>query len=118
MAASVLGGLTFVGGAMAATPVSNGVYDDPATNVIVAMEGKSTIHGLDIVCHGKTWVATRLITVKGGKFSYKGPDFLAKNRHKTKTTGSMTASGVFKTSHLVTGSLSAGGCKVHYKASP
>ena len=117
--ASVVGALTFAGGAVAATPINNGVYDDSVHGVIVALHGKNSIHAFNVVCRGKTWVATMFIPVKaGGKFSYKGPDFLAKHGHKTKTTGSMTASGTFKTSRVITGSASAGGCKVRFRATP
>ena len=115
--ASVLVALVFVAAALAATPIRNGVYDDGVHGVIVAFkDGNKTIKGLNVTCHGKVWVATKFITVKSGKFSYSGPDFVAKNGRKTNKTGSMTASGTFKSSRLVTGKARAGGCSTRYSA--
>jgi hypothetical protein len=110
--------LVFVAAAIAATPARNGVYEDSTHGVIVAFKGgNNPIKGLNVTCHGKVWVATNFITVKSGKFSYSGPDFLAKNGRKTKKTGTMTASGTFKSSKLVTGRARAGGCSTSYSAS-
>lgn len=113
---SVLGTLTLVSVAMAATPVSNGVYANSGQSVIVALRGSASIHAFDVTCHAKTWVAKMFIPVRSGRFSYRGPDLLAKNGRMTKTAGSMTASGVFETSRLIVGRASAGGCSVSYRA--
>jgi hypothetical protein len=115
--ASALAALIFSAAAVAATPINNGVYEDGPHGIIVALKGQFLIHGFNVTCHGKTWVARMLIGVHfGGTFSYRGADLLARNGHLTKTTGSMTASGVFKTRNLVVGRASAGGCTTSYRA--
>src|SRR5947208_15507987 len=79
--------------ALAATPVKNGVYQDGVRGVIVGLHAKNSVHAFNVDCHGRTWVAQRFIPVTArGTFSYSGPDFLVKNRHKTSTTGKMQAS--------------------------
>ena len=114
---SVLVALVFVATAIAAKPIKNGIYFDGVHGVYVAFKGDNkTIKGLNVPCRGKLWVATQFITVKSGKFSYNGADFVARNGKPTKQTGKMKASGVFKTSHLVVGTASAGGCTVRYAA--
>ena len=103
--------------ASAATPVKNGVYQDGVRGVIVGVHGGNSIHAFNVTCHGKTWVAQQFIPITSrGAFSYRGPDFLVKNRHKTTTTGTMTVSGRFKTSRLVLGRFAAGGCSGGYGA--
>jgi hypothetical protein len=108
-------GLTAV--ALAATPVKNGVYEDGVRGVIVGVHATNSIHAFNVRCHGKTWVAQRFIPIMSrGAFSYSGPDFVARNGHKTSTTGTMTASGRFKTRRLVVGRFSVGGCSGRYSA--
>jgi hypothetical protein len=85
--------------------------------VIVGMHATNSIHAFNVDCHGKTWVAQRFIPITSrGTFSYKGPDFLARNGRRTSTTGTMTASGTFKTSRMIVGRFGAGGCSGRYTA--
>jgi len=117
VAGSTVVSLGMVAGALAATPVKNGVYEDGARGVIAGLHATNSIHALNVECHGKTWVAQRFIPVTShGAFSYSGPDFLAKNGRRTTTTGTMTASGRFKTSRMIVGRFAAGGCSGRYTA--
>ena len=103
--------------ALAAAPVTNGVYLDSPHGIIVGVQGTNSIHAFDVACHGRTWVAQKWIPIaRGGSFSYSGPDFLAKGGHRTSTTGTMKASGTFKTSRLIAGQFAAGGCSGRYSA--
>jgi hypothetical protein len=109
--------LGFAAVALAATPVKNGVYQDGSQGVIVGVHGTNSIHAFNVDCHGKTWVARRFIPINSrGAFSYTGPDFRVKGGHKTGTTGTMTASGRFKTRQLIVGRFAAGGCSRSYSA--
>jgi hypothetical protein len=103
--------------AWAATPAKNGVYQDGVKGIIVGVHGTSSIHAFDVACHGRTWVAQRFIPVMSrGGFSYRGPAFLVKNRHRTSTMGTITASGRFRTSRLIVGRFAAPGCSGRYSA--
>jgi hypothetical protein len=113
---SMIATLMFVAVALAATPVKNSVYTDSVHGVTVAVTGTTSIHAFDVTCHGKTWIAKRFITVKGSTFSYNGPSVLTKNGKATTTTGTMSASGRFKTSHSLTGRFSSGRCSGSYSA--
>jgi hypothetical protein len=109
--------LGFVAVAWAAAPVKNGVYQDGVRGVIVGVHATNSIHAFNVDCHGKTWVAQSFIPVTSrGAFSYRGPDFVAKNGHRTSTTGTMTATGTFRTSRLIVGRFAAGGCSGSYSA--
>lgn len=109
--------LVSVAAALAATPVSNGVFEDGVHGIIVGVHASNSIHAFNVDCHGKTWVAQRFIPVTSrGAFSYRGPDFLVKNRHKTSTTGTMTASGRFTRPRLLVGHFAAGGCSGRFSA--
>jgi hypothetical protein len=109
--------LGLVAAAWAARPVKNGVYQDGVRGVIVGVNGASSIGAFNVECRGRTWVARRFIPITSrGAFSYGAPDFLAKNGHKTSTTGMMTASGRFQTSRVVVGRFAAGGCSGRYSA--
>ncbi|HLY50444.1 MAG TPA: hypothetical protein VKR21_14730 [Solirubrobacteraceae bacterium] len=115
--ASTVASVGFVAAATAATPVKNGVYADGATGVIVGVHATNSIHAFNVTCHKRTWVAQQFITITSrGAFSYNGADFLAKNGRRTSTTGTMTASGRFKTSRLIVGRFSAGGCSGRFSA--
>ncbi len=103
--------------AWAATPVKNGVYQDGVSGIVVGVHATNSIHAFNVNCHGKTWVAQRFIPITSrGAFSYSGPDFLAKNGRRTSTTGTMTASGRFRTSRVIVGRFAAGGCSGRYIA--
>ena len=109
--------LGFVAVVSAATPVKNGVYEDGVRGILVGVHATNSVHAFNVDCHGKPWVAQRFIPItSGGAFSYSGPDFLTRNGHKTSTTGTMTASGRFKTSRLIAGRFAAGGCSGPYSA--
>lgn len=115
--ATVLAALIFAAAAVAAVPVNNGVYDDAGSGIIIGMKGQFLIHGFDMSCHGKTWVARALIGVHGdGTFSYTGTGRLAKNGHLTTTSTPMSLSGAFRTSQHVTGRASVAGCHASYSA--
>ncbi|HWC85313.1 MAG TPA: hypothetical protein VG388_02170 [Solirubrobacteraceae bacterium] len=115
--ASVLAALIFASVAVAAIPVNNGVYDDGPHHILIGLKGQVFIGGFDMTCHGKTWVARMIIGIHAdGTFSYRGADRLYRNRRPTKTTGFMTASGVFETRNLAVGHASAGGCSTSYRA--
>jgi hypothetical protein len=103
--------------AWADRPVKNGVYQDGVRGVIVGVHATNSIHAFNVTCHGRTWVAQQFIPVTSrGTFSYTVADFLVRNRHRTRTTGKMTASGRFKTSQLIVGRFSAGRCAGRYSA--
>ena len=103
--------------ALAATPVKDGVYQDGARGIIVGVHATNSIHAFNVDCHGKRWVAQQFIRITSrGAFSYRGPDFLFKNGHKTTPMGTMTASGGFRTSRLIVGRFAAGGCSGRYSA--
>ncbi len=108
--------LGFVAVALAASPVKNGVYEDGVRGVIVGVHATNSVHAFNVDCHGKRWVAQRFIPITRGAFSYSGPDFLVKNGRRTSTTGTMTASGRFRTSRLIVGRFAAGGCSGRYGA--
>jgi hypothetical protein len=115
--ASGLASVGFVAAAAAATPVKNGVYVDGAAGVIVGVHATNSIHAFNVACHKRTWVAQQFIPIRTrGAFSYSGADFLAKNGRRTSTTGTMTANGRFKTSRLIVGRFSAGGCSGRFSA--
>jgi hypothetical protein len=115
--ATVLAALIFAAAAVAAIPVNNGLYDDGAHGVLISLKGQFLIHGFDMKCHGKTWVARALIGIhRDGTFSYRGTGRLAKGGHITSTSTSMSVSGAFTSSRRVTGRASAGGCHASYSA--
>jgi hypothetical protein len=115
--AAVLAALIFAAVAVAAIPVSNGVYEDGAHGILIGLKGQFLIHGFDMKCHGKTWVARALIGIHAdGTFSYTGTGRLAKNGHPTATSTSMSLRGAFKTSQHVTGRAAVGGCHTSYSA--
>jgi hypothetical protein len=115
--ASSVVALGFVAVASAATPVKNGVYYDGFRGITIGLHGTNSIHGFNVLCHGRTWVAQRFIPIKsGGVFSYSGPAWLAKNGRRTGTTGTMTASGNVRTRRLIVGRFAAGGCSGRYSA--
>ncbi len=103
--------------AWAASPIKNGIYQDGVRGVIVGVHATNSVHAFNVDCRGKRWVAQRFIPITSrGTFSYSGPDFLAKNGRRTSTTGTMTASGRFRTSRVVVGRFAAGGCSGRYSA--
>jgi hypothetical protein len=115
--AAVLAALIFTAVAVAAIPVSNGLYEDGAHGVLIGVKGQFLIHGFDFKCHGKTWVARMLIGIHAdGTFSYSGTGRLAKNGHLTATSTRMSLGGAFRTSQHVTGHVSAAGCRTSYSA--
>jgi hypothetical protein len=114
---SMLAVLILAAAAVAASPISNGVYTDGPHGVTIGLAGRSSIHAFDVQCGRKTWVAFGFIPVNaGGHFSYNGPDVLARNGRLTKTKGTMTLTGRFKTSKLAIGFASAGGCGTNFRA--
>src|SRR5258708_25019328 len=97
--ASVLAALVFASVAVAAIPVNNGLYDDGPHGILIALKGQFLIHGFNLTCHGKKWVARALIGIHGdGTFSYRGTGRLAKGGHITTTSTSMSVSGAFTSS--------------------
>ena len=111
------GALLLASGAVAATPVNNGVYTDKAHGVSVILAGTNVVT-IRVACHGKHWVPPRGLSLRsGGRFSYSGHAARENNPNPpTPTKTKMTVTGHFTTKHLVSGHATVGSCSVQYTA--
>lgn len=108
--------LLITAGALAATPINNGLYVDKAHHVSVIVVQKK-IATPSIICHGTHYYPVHGVTVKSGRFSYKGKAAVAQGHNPPRATNKkLVIRGHFVTKHRVTGTAAVASCNVSYSA--
>lgn len=117
MAGGLVCGLLLASVAVAAAPITNGVYTDPSHGVSLVLGGKNVVTPT-VKCHGSHWYPTRGVHVSSsGAFSYSGKAAKQSGFAPPRATNlHLTINGTFVTSHRATGKAKVDGCTVTYTA--